>query len=104
VPNAALKQPGACGTAACAAAATPTTALLEELLYEKRYSLMYENGERWVDARKYGRIQDLERDREGDINWTYLMLPVNECIQRGSSQPPGCTTTPPFFMNPIAAY
>jgi len=73
-------------------------------LYEKRYSLMYENGERWLDARKYGRNQDLERDREGDINWAYLMIPVNECIQRGSSQPAGCTTTPPFFVNPIAAY
>ena len=104
VPNAALKQPGVCSTAACTAAAIPSTALLEELLYEKRYSLMYENGDRWVDARKYGRIQDLERDREGDINWTYLMIPVNECIQRGANQPSGCTTTPPFFANPIAAY
>jgi hypothetical protein len=104
VPNVALKQPGVCGTQACAAAATPSTALLEELLYEKRYSLMYENGERWLDARKYGRIQDLERDREGDVNWAYLMIPVNECIQRGATQPAGCTTTPPFFANPIAAY
>ena len=104
VPNVALKQPGVCGTAACAAAAIPSTALLEELLYEKRYSLMYENGDRWVDARKYGRIQDLERDREGDINWAYLMIPINECILRGSNQPPGCTTFPPFFANPIAAY
>jgi len=104
VPNVALKQPGVCGTAACGAASTPSTALLEELLYEKRYSLMYENGDRWLDARKYGRIQDLERDREGDVNWPYTMIPINECIQRGSSQPAGCTTFPPFFMNPIAAY
>ena len=104
VPNAALKQPGVCGTAACAAAAIPSTALLEELLYEKRYSLMYENGDRWLDARKYGRIQDLERDRKGDIAWKYLMIPINECIQRGSNQPAGCTVLPPFFANPIAAY
>jgi hypothetical protein len=103
VPNVALKQPGVCGTAACAAAAIPSTALLEELLYEKRFSLMYENADRWVDARKYGRIQDLERDREGDIAWQYLMLPVDECILRGSAQPAGCTTTPPFFTNPIVA-
>ena len=104
VPNAALKQPDVCRTQACASAAIKSTALLEELLYEKRYSLMYENGDRWVDARKYGRIQDLERDREGDINWAYLMIPINECILRGSNQPPGCTTFPPFFANPIAAY
>jgi hypothetical protein len=104
VPNAALKQPGVCGTQACAVAAIKSTALLEELLYEKRYSLMYENGDRWVDARKYGRIQDLERDRPGDVNWAYLMIPINECILRGTSAPPGCTTFPPFFTNPIAAY
>jgi len=104
VPNAALKQPGACGTAACAAAAIPSTALLEELLYEKRFSLVYENGERFLDARKYGRIQDLERDRDGDVNWAYTMIPINECIQRGSSAPAGCNTFPPFFANPIKAY
>jgi hypothetical protein len=104
VPNAALKQPDVCRTQACASATIKSTALLEELLYEKRYSLMYENGDRWVDARKYGRIQDLERDRPGDVNWAYLMIPINECILRGSNQPPGCTTMPPFFVNPIAAY
>jgi hypothetical protein len=100
VPNVALKQPGVCGTAACAAAGIPSTALLEELLYEKRFSLMYENGERWIDARKYGRNQDLERNRAGDINWKYLMIPINECISR-ASQPPGCTVYPPNFTNPI---
>jgi hypothetical protein len=65
---------------------------------------MYENGDRWVDARKYGRIGDLERDRPGDVNWAYLMIPINECILRGTSAPAGCTTFPPFFTNPIAAY
>lgn len=104
VPNTALKQPDVCGTAACAAATIKSTALLEELLYEKRYSLMYENGDRWVDARKYGRIGDLERDRTGDVNWSYLMIPINECILRGTSQPKGCTTLPPYFTNPLAAY
>jgi hypothetical protein len=104
VPNSALKQPGVCATAACAAAAIKSTALLEELLYEKRYSLMNENGDRWVDARKYGRIGDLERDRAGDVNWAYLMIPINECILRGSSAPAGCTTMPPFFTNPLTAY
>jgi hypothetical protein len=100
VPNVALKQPGVCGTAACAAAGIPSTALLEELLYEKRFSLMYENGERWIDVRKYGRNEDLERNRAGDINWKYLMIPINECISR-ASQPPGCTVYPPNFTNPI---
>ena len=104
VPNPALNQPGTCTTAACGAASIKSTPLLEELLYEKRYSLMYENGDRWVDARKYGRIGDLERDRTGDINWAYLMIPINECILRGSSAPAGCTTLPPFFANPLAAY
>ncbi len=35
--------------------ATPTAAL-DELLYNKRYSLLYEGGHRWIDMRHYSRL------------------------------------------------
>lgn len=81
VPNAALKQP-------------PT--LLDELLYEKRFSLMWENGDRWIDARRYNRLAQLPKDRPGDVVWPYLMIPVNECVPR-NPKPPGCTNVPTPF-------
>ena len=42
--------------------ATPTAAL-DELLYNKRYSLLYEGGHRWIDARHYNRLGSLPIDR-----------------------------------------
>jgi hypothetical protein len=39
------------------------TAALDELLYNKLYSLLYEGGHRWIDARHYGRLNTLPIDR-----------------------------------------
>ncbi len=65
----------------------------DTLLYEKRYSLMYENGDRWVDLRRYGLLPRVPQDRAGDLVWPNLRIPVNECVPRGS-QPAGCTALP----------
>ncbi|MSR07065.1 MAG: RagB/SusD family nutrient uptake outer membrane protein [Gemmatimonadetes bacterium] len=62
----------------------------DTLLYEKRYSLMYENGDRWVDLRRYGILQRLPQDRAGDLVWPNLRLPDNECVPR-TTKPAGCT-------------
>lgn len=35
---------------------------LTELLYDKRYSLWAEGGHRWIDARRYGRLDELPLD------------------------------------------
>jgi hypothetical protein len=61
----------------------------DTLLYEKRYSLMYENGDRWVDLRRYGLLPRLPQDRAGDLVWRELRIPNNECVPRGT-KPPGC--------------
>ncbi len=66
----------------------------DTLLYEKRYSLMYENGDRWVDLRRYGMLDRLPQDRAGDLVWPNLRIPVNECVPRGADQPTGCTALP----------
>jgi hypothetical protein len=63
--------------------------LLDELLYEKRYSLVWENGDRWVDLRHYGKLATLPKDRTGDLIFPYLRIPVNECKPR-TPAPWGC--------------
>lgn len=65
----------------------------DTLLYEKRYSLMYENGDRWVDLRRYGMLPRVPRDRPTDLVWPNLRLPDNECVPR-TTRPAGCTAQP----------
>ena len=51
--------------------------LIDEMLYERRYSLFFE-GHRWIDLRRYGRLNELPLDRTGDDIWTMFPLPVSE--------------------------
>jgi hypothetical protein len=60
---------------------TPETAL-DELLYNKLYSLMFEGAHRWIDARHYGRLGDLPVDRPGDIVFETLPIPTDETLPR----------------------
>ena len=48
-------------------AASPDDAFVTELLYNRLYSLMWTQGTRWIDARRYNRISTLPIDRPGDI-------------------------------------
>lgn len=52
-------------------------ALIDELLYERRYSLYFE-GHRWIDLRRYNKLDELPIDRPGDDIWTEFPLPVTE--------------------------
>ena len=65
--------------------------LLDELLYNKTYSLFWEQTTRWLDARRYGRLAQLPHDLPGDVVFPYMPIPRDECNQRKSSLPPGCT-------------
>jgi hypothetical protein len=60
--------------------------LLTELLYNKRYSLMYEGGHSWVDFRRYGRLADLAtNERAGpppDVIFSTLPIPTAEVLPR----------------------
>jgi len=60
---------------------TPETAL-DELLYNKLYSLMFEGAHRWIDARHYGRLGDLPVDRPGDVVFETLPIPNKETLPR----------------------
>lgn len=51
--------------------------LLNEVLYQRRYSL-YGEGHRWVDMRRLGKLSELPIDRAGDDVWVQLPRPVSE--------------------------
>ena len=73
--------------------------LLDELLYNKRYSLLWEGGYRWFDARKYGILDKLPHGNlpgpggtgtggqlvngpVGQVVFQFARLPDNECNAR----------------------
>jgi hypothetical protein len=73
------------GGLAPAAPFADQTAAITELLYNKRYSLLYEGGHSWVDYRRYGRTADLVGnpavdgyDRPGDVIFPTLPIPNAE--------------------------
>jgi starch-binding outer membrane protein, SusD/RagB family len=55
---------------------------LDELLYNKLYSLMFEGAHRWIDARHYDRLDQLPVDREGDEVFPTLPIPTDETLPR----------------------
>jgi starch-binding outer membrane protein, SusD/RagB family len=77
-------------------AASPDAAFITELLYNRTYSLLWEQGTRWMDARRYNRIgaQDgvvrggapgstaLPIDRASDVIHTQMLVPAGECDAR----------------------
>jgi len=62
------------------------TAAIDELLYNRLYSLMFEGGHRWIDARRYGRLGTLPLDRPAgtppDIVFATLPIPTDEVLAR----------------------
>jgi starch-binding outer membrane protein, SusD/RagB family len=79
---------GALGPAAVTAASA-NDAFVTELLYNRLYSLMWAQGTRWLDARRYGRLNQLPVDRTGDTRYTNMIVPAAECDSRGLPSP--CT-------------
>jgi hypothetical protein len=77
--------------------ASTDAAVLTELLYNKRYSLLLE-GHRWIDMRRYGRLSQLPLDITTGVNAHFVAkvqpLPQGECLVRvgktGSLAGPGC--------------
>jgi len=64
--------------------------LLDELLYNRRLSLIFEFGHRWVDLRRFDRLTELRGPRgPGDLVFDKVPFPESECSQRGNA-PAGC--------------
>jgi hypothetical protein len=68
-------------------AASSTTAFVDELLYNRLYSLMWTPGTRWIDARRYGRTAALPLDRAGDVVHKNMLIPSAECDARRLTVP-----------------
>lgn len=56
---------------------TDDASLVDEVLHQRRYSLFGE-GHRWVDMRRYGRLDQIPRDRSGDQVFEQFPTPVSE--------------------------
>jgi starch-binding outer membrane protein, SusD/RagB family len=71
--------------------AVPTTdaEFIDALLYERRYSLMYEGGHRWIDLRRFGR--PLPVDAPTHTRNLRFPVPQAECDARGDE--PACAIT-----------
>jgi starch-binding outer membrane protein, SusD/RagB family len=68
---------------------------LDELLYNRKWSLLFE-GHRWVDLRRFGRIDTLPRDLASHVVVSQLPVPQGECLSRAQQtdpamRGPGCT-------------
>ncbi|HZI13657.1 MAG TPA: RagB/SusD family nutrient uptake outer membrane protein [Myxococcus sp.] len=61
---------------------TPANAL-DELLKQKRYSLLFEGGHRWIDLRRYGRLDTLPRELSPNVApHERFPIPANEMSGR----------------------
>ncbi len=64
--------------------------LVTEMLYDRRYSLFFEYGHRWVDARRYGRLGEFKKQLPSHRVFPLVPIPVDECNQRLAAPPKGC--------------
>ena len=64
--------------------------LLDALLYEKRYTLFWEGGFRWIDMRLYNKLGELPKDLPTHKIISRFPLPQAECLPRNPT-PAGCT-------------
>jgi len=74
----------------------PTADVITELLQQRLYSLLFEGGHRWIDARRYHGPQSaapladmgLPSEDAGDKVFSVMPIPADECAAR--SLPNNC--------------
>lgn len=62
--------------------ASTDAAFISELLYNRRYSLLWEQGTRWIDYRRFGRLGDIELAVAGGSVPPVMPIPKSECDAR----------------------
>lgn len=76
--------------------AITATNALDELLYNKRYSLLYEYGHVWIDLRHYDRLlTDIPTTPADPLIVDVMPIPESECAAR-SPRPDGCGAVAPL--------
>jgi hypothetical protein len=69
----------------------------DEILYNRRYSLMWEGAHRWLDMRRYGLLAQLPKYAPDHVVYPYAPLPDAECIGGVRDPvPAGCTVPIPI--------
>lgn len=79
-------------------AASPDSAFVKALMYERRFSLLWEQGTRWIDARRFNRLGDIPLDVPGGAVPPVMPVPKGECDARSltaSEVIPGVVTCQP---------
>ncbi len=69
--------------------------LLDELLYNKRFSLVFEWGHTWIDMNRYGKLLEIPvlGSPSADTRLHDAMpYPLSECLSREQEAPAGCKT------------
>lgn len=66
----------------------PDSSFVKALLYERRYSLLWEQGTRWIDARRFGRLTDIPADVAAGNVVSVMPIPKTECDAIGLSLAP----------------
>ena len=69
------------GLAALPSGFATADAFVDELLYNRRWSLLFE-GHRWIDHRRFGRLNALPRDLASHVIVSRLPIPQAECLSR----------------------
>jgi hypothetical protein len=73
-------------------------AALTELLYNRRYSLLFE-GHRWIDLRRYNLLTTLPTEVTSSgpsFRFRRFPFPTNECLSRETQPATGCSPEPGF--------
>lgn len=68
-------------------------ALIDELAYNRRYSLYFE-GHRWIDARRLNKLGTLPRDLPTHRVFSQFPFPREECLARSAAPQEACSLVP----------
>lgn len=63
-------------------AGDPDSNFVKALLYERRFSLLWEQGTRWIDARRFNRLSDIPVDVVNGSVPPMMPVPLTECQSR----------------------
>jgi hypothetical protein len=62
-----------------------------ELVKQRRYSLLFEGGHRWIDARRFGLLSTLPKALPSHNIMSRFPFPEAECLARVPAPTQGCT-------------
>lgn len=71
---------------------TSNADFVAELLKQRRYSLLFEGGHRWIDSRRFGVLNTLPKALPTHKIFTRFPFPEAECLARAAAQA-GCSTS-----------